>query len=381
MKGVNAMHTDNLNEFIASKEIPSSDVIIMKDHKILHRFFCGHRDEEKTKEINGNELYWLYSTSKVITCTAAMRLVERGAISIDDPVSKYIPEYAEMKYIDSDKNIRHCEKTMLVRDLFAMRGGLTYNLASPSIKEALSNLEGDADTLTIIRAIAKEPLLFEPGTDFNYSLCHDVLGAVIEVASGMKFSEFLKKEIFEPLGMKDTGFYPNEEQKKRFTDQYRWENNSYVKVPATCAYSIRYAYESGGAGLFSSVNDYILFADALACHGTAYNGYQLLKPETIELMRSNQNDYATIQAKTTSNKGYSYAFGVRTLISKTDARTDAPIEWEFGWDGAAGAYVSIDPKYHVSAFYAQQVLGHTWVYQEVHPVIRDTKYYIAEICK
>lgn len=375
------MHTDNLNEFIASKGIPSSDIIIMKDHKVLHRFKCGHTDAEKTKEIKGNELYWLYSTSKVITCTAAMRLVERGVISIDDPVSKYIPEYAEMKYINKDGEIVPCKKTMLVRDLFAMRGGLTYNLSSPSIKEALANLKGDADTLTIVKAIAKEPLLFEPGTSYNYSLCHDVLGAVIEVASGMKFGEFLKKEIFEPLGMKDTGFYPTEEQKKRFTDQYRWENNAYVKVPATCAYSIRYAYESGGAGLFSSVDDYIVFADALACRGTAFNGYQLLKPETIELMRSNQSDYALVQSKISNSRGYSYAFGVRTLMNKTDAKTDAPIEYEFGWDGAAGAYVAIDAKHHVSLFYAQQVLGHGWVYQDVHPVIRDTMYYIAGICK
>ncbi len=375
------MHTDNLNEFILSKGIPSSDVIIMKDHKVIHRFMCGHADAEKTREMKGDELYWLYSTSKVITCTAAMRLVERGVISIDDPVSKYIPEYAHMNYKDKDGNIRPCANVMKIRDLFSMRGGLTYDLSSPSIKKALSELKGDADTLTIVKAIANEPLLFEPGTKYNYSLCHDVLGAVIEVASKMKFGEYLKKEIFEPIGMNNTGFYPTEEQKKKFADQYRWENDSYVHIPTTCSYSIRYAYESGGAGIFSCVNDYALFADALACQGVAHNGYRLLKPETIELMRSNQNDYAEIQAASQNCKGYSYGFGVRTLVNKPDTSSDAPIIWEFGWDGAAGAYVSIDPKYHVSAFYAQQVLCHGWVYQEVHPVIRDSKYYISGICK
>ncbi len=369
------MHTENLAEFIKSKNIPSSDVIIYHNHKEIYRYFCGHKDSAKTTPIDGSELYYLYSASKVITCTAAMRLVERGIIGIDDPVSKYIPEYGTLTYIKDGKTVP-CKEVMTIRHLFAMRGGLTYNLNAPAIREVKERTNNKAGTVELARAFAKDPLLFEPGTSYNYSLCHDVLGAIIEIASGKTFGQYLKDNIFEPLGMENTGFFPTEDQLKRFAAQYRLEGNEYKEIPVACAYRLSDNYESGGAGLFSCTNDYVKFSDALANHGTAANGYQVLRPETVELMRANQ-----LEGYLGGNKpGYGYAFGVRTMMNTKMAGSDAPCDSEFGWDGAAGTYVAIDPKHRITVVYTQHVLGHGWVYTDVHPVLRDSAYYIAGIC-
>lgn len=262
------MHTNDIAKFLRSKNIPSSDVIIYKDHKEIYRFFCGYKDSARSVPIKGDELYYLFSASKVITCTAALRLVERGIVGLDDPVSKYIPEYAHLTY-KSPEGVKPCEKVMTVRHLFAMRGGLNYNLRSEPILRLLDKTDGKADTVSLVKSFIEAPLEYEPGEGFMYSLCHDVLGAIVEIASGKKFGEYLKDEIFDPLGMNDTGFFPTEEQKKRFAAQYRYVDGKYVEIPCITQYRLSENYESGGAGLFSCVNDYIKFADALASNGEA----------------------------------------------------------------------------------------------------------------
>ena len=131
------MYTDDLAKFIEEKNMPSADIIIYHNHKEIYRHTFGTKDAAKTTPLKGDELYFLYSASKPITCVAAMRLVERGIISIEDPVSKYIPEYKDLTYKCGDE-IRPCTKEMTVRHLFAMRGGLSYNLSMPSTVELLS---------------------------------------------------------------------------------------------------------------------------------------------------------------------------------------------------------------------------------------------------
>ena len=368
------MVTENLAKFIEKQGIPSSDVIIYHNHKEIFRYHCGFKDADRSIPLKGSELYFLYSATKVITCTAAMRLVEKGIISIDDPVGKYLPAYNNLFY-KSGNEIRKCQNTMKIRHLFAMRGGLSYDFGTPPIRKVFEN-NPDAGTIEVVNAFAETPLLFEPGTNYNYSLCHDVLGAVIEVASGMKFGDFLKKEIFDPLGMADTTFDFENADKSRFATLYNLSQDKYFPAPLRCAYILGKNYQSGGAGLISTVNDYVLFSDALACNGTAYNGYRVLRPETVDLMRSNQNE---TKYPGGNKPGYGYGFGVRTMLNPAAAQSDAPTDFEFGWDGAAGTYVGIDPYHHLTCVYAQHVLGHGWVYTDVHPVIRDTMYKIAGI--
>ena len=370
------MYTEDLAKFLDSQNMPSGDVIIYHNHKEIFRHKCGTKDAEKNTPLKGDELYFLYSASKPITCVAAMRLVERGIISIEDPVYKYIPEYKDLIY-KCGNEIKPCKNVMTVRHLFAMRGGLTYDLNMPSFRELVAK-EPNADTVSVVKSFAKTPLAFEPGTRYQYSLCHDVLGAIVEIASGMKFSEYLNKEIFEPLGMTRTTFYVTDDMLPKFATQYRLENGSYNEVPLKCAYKLTPCYESGGAGLVSCVDDYIKFADAMANNGTAANGYQLLRPETVALMRVNQNE-VDINLPGPVRPGLGYGFGMRVMLDKRLANSNAPTEFEFGWDGAAGTYVTMDAHHHITAVYAQHVLGHGWVYTDVHPVIRDTMYKIAGI--
>ena len=368
------MYTDNLDSFIKSKKMPSADILIYKDHKEIYRGTFGTKDAEGKIPLRGDELYFLYSATKPITCVGAMRLVERGVISIDDPVYKYIPEYKDLTYLDKGE-VKKCTKVMTIRHLFAMRGGLTYNLNMPSFKELVAR-EPDAGTVDVVKSFAATPLSFEPGTRYQYSLCHDVLGAVIEVASGMKFGEYMKKEVFEPLGMTKTTFHVTDDMLPQFATQYRLENGEYTPVPLTCVYKLTKNYESGGAGLVSCVDDYIKFADAMANNGKAANGYQLLRPETVDLMRVNQNE-VNLLLPGPVRPGLGYGFGMRMMIDKRLANSNAPCEFEFGWDGAAGTYVTMDAHHHICAVYFQHVLGHGWVYTDVHPVIRDTAYRLA----
>ena len=370
------MYTENLAKFIESKNIPSTDVIIYHNSKEIYRHISGTKDSEGKIPLKGDELYFLYSCTKPITCVAAMRLVERGIISIEDPVCKYIPEFAELTYRDGE-DIKKCKNIMTIRHLFAMRGGLTYDLEMPPLKELLAR-EPDADTLTVVKSFAKSPLSFEPGTKYQYSLCHDVLGAVIEVATGMKLGEYMKKEIFDPLGMTRTTFEVTDEMLPQFAAQYTYTENGYEKVPLTCVYRLTKNYESGGAGLVSCTDDYIKFADAMANNGTAANGYQLLRPETVDLMRANQNELDLILPGPL-DPGLGYSFGMRIMLDKNRANSNAPCEFEFGWSGAAGAFVSMDAHHKICVVYMQHVLNQTWVYTDVHSVIRDTMYKIAGI--
>lgn len=367
------MHTDNLEEFIKSKGYPSSDIAIYLNHKEIYRYTCGTKDSEKKLPLKGDELYFLYSCTKPITCTAAMQLIERGIIGIDDPVSRYIPEYAHLTYFDSGE-VKECKEVMTVGHLLSMRAGFSY---STPVAWQLKSTHPEYGTLEAVKTFVTHPLDFEPGTRFQYSFCHDVLAAVVEVASGMKFGEFLKKNIFEPLEMEHTGFNVTEDMLPSFAEQYKYENGMLHPVEKSCIYKLTDNYESGGAGLYSCTNDYIKFADALSCRGTAYNGYKLLKPETVELMRSNQSIFYYPPVRS----GYGYGFGVRTMLDPKAAQSDAPTTCQFGWDGAAASLIVMDSKNKLSCVYMHHVMGHSSVYEEAHPVIRDTAYYIAGLAK
>lgn len=372
------MNFEKLTAYIDSLKnegIPGSDLVVYKDHECIYRHFTGLRDREKNIPMDGNELYWIYSATKVHTCTAALQLVEQGLIGLDDPVGKYLPAYNTLSVIENGR-VRANWKTMTVRHLFAMQGGLNYDIESPSIMKAKFYSGNKADTLTLVNAMAEEPLSFDPGTHYQYSLCHDVLAAIVEVVSGMKFSEYLKKNIWDKLGMKDIGFTLTEDMKARFATQYEYDEATHTSRLSERGDNNRYQltpnYESGGAGIICSVDAYILLSDALACGGVGKTGERILKMETIDLMRTNQQTGDAL-ADWTSHKrrGYGYGLGVRTMMDTTYSKGP---KGEFGWDGAACAYTMIDPENHVSCYYAQQVFGCGYGYYTIHPTIRDLIY-------
>jgi len=372
------MNQKILKGFLDSLEghgIPACDCVVYKDHKPVFRHRAGFADAAKTKPLTEGNTYLLYSATKVITCTAVMQLVEKGSIHLDDPVYKYLPEYENLK-VRKDTGIEPAKNIMTIRHLLSMQSGLNYNLAAPSIAKLLEDTNRQASTRQIIKALAEEPLDFEPGTRYQYSLSHDVLGAVIEVVSGRKLGEYMEENIFGPLGMKNTVFQLTADRKANMVDQFQYNADTMTPVPVQNknVYILSDKYESGGAGLISTVDDYILFLDAMCNEGVSADGYKLLSKETIDLMREDQlHEVSRKDFDMMGKVGYSYGLGVRTMVDKDKSGAKSPLG-EFGWDGAAGAYALIDVENHLAIFYAMHVLGCGYAYAVVHPKIRDLTY-------
>lgn len=361
-------YLDNLS----SKGIPGCDLMVYYNHEPVYRHFSGERD--KGVAMRGDETYWLYSASKVITMTACMQLIERGLIRLDDPVSKYLPAYANLTVKDGDE-IRPARTVMKVEHLMAMQGGLNYDLTRPGVKACVKKYGAATTTVQIAEALAADPLDFDPGTHFRYSLCHDVAAAVVEVASGMTFGEYVQKNIFDPLGIKTLTFHPTEEQLGRLAARYTWNAKEqpieHNRLPLP--YRLAELHESGGAGLLGDVESYALLVDALANDGVGRTGAKILSRESIDILRTDRLTGACREDwdRDFNRVGYSYALGVRTLIDTAHSRS--PIG-EFGWDGAAGAWAMIDVDNHIGVFYAQHVLGCGRAYHEFHPAMRDLIY-------
>ena len=356
--------------------IPSCDMLVWKDGEEVYRHLAGFSDAEGKVPASTHDLYRLYSATKIATCTAALRLIEEGRLGLDDPVSRYLPAYADLTVRQEDGSIAPAKNTMTVRHLFTMTGGLDYNYDRGGVPRVLKEKGNSAGTVELCNAFAEAPLDFEPGTHFQYSLCHDVLGAVVEAASGMRFGDYLKQEIFDPLGMKDTCFMVSEEQLGRISEMRQCDPETWEPRPVGKGdmYRLSPNYESGGGGLTSSVHDYMLFGSALANHGTALNGYQLLKPETVEMFRTPQ--LGTVQQSDMMRlfpymAGYSYGLGVRTFI---DNRGSTAAKRHFGWDGAGGFIMLMDPDNNLGMIFAEAVLGSTPSALYVHNKVRDLVY-------
>jgi CubicO group peptidase (beta-lactamase class C family) len=253
-----------------------------------------------------------------------------------------------------------------------MSAGLDYDLQASGIKQAIA--EGKTTTRDIVKALSQTELGFEPGTRYRYSLCHDVLAGLVEVWSGQSFGEYLYENITAPLGMNDTSFRMPADL-DRMAAMYIYDDPHTVRrLPLNCAFALTEQYESGGAGLISSAEDYALFVDALACGGVGRNGTRVLAAETVELMRTNQLSDIQLEDFHLVRDGYGYGLGVRTHMCPGDSKSLSPVG-EFGWDGAAGAYVMLDPDNHLAVFYATHVRNRgNFLYDKLHPQLRDEVY-------
>lgn len=319
--------------------VPGVDIVVYQNGEQVLRFMDGYSDLEKKLPVKGNEQYHIYSCSKLITCVAALQLWEKGLFSLEDPLSKYIPEFAHMS-VKTEDGIREAAKPILIKNLFTMTAGFTYNLVP--LREYAKQTGGVCDTVGAIRQLAKQPLAYEPGESWLYSLAHDVLAALVEVLSGQDFESYVQENIFRPLGMKDTTFLLQPEDPNRLATLYVYHPDTQeTTVEDWNIFRPGTAYASGGAGCVSTVEDYIRFCEALR------EGETLLKRETVAMMSTDQLEPHQFAAynKTT---WHSYGLGVHTP-KKGGYRTD------FGWGGAAGAYVAIDMEKGISLFYAQHI--------------------------
>lgn len=355
--------------------VPGCDVIIYKDGREVYRYMTG--EMSKGKPINRDTLYHLYSCSKPITVTGAMQLVEQGKLSLEDPVCKFLPEYKDA-YVEENGEKVFVGESMTIRHLLTMSAGLDYNRETEAILEMRKNRYDTTTTREVVSLFIKDhPLSFRPGERFQYSLCHDVLGAIIEVVSGETLGEYLNKNIFMPLGMKKIGFNPNINEDKDFADKFIIDNNTKEVLPEESgigAFQISKKFESGGAGLFSTTEDYGKFAAAMSLGGISSNGVRILKSETVDLIRTPQMGSYVMnnQFSCAAGAGYSYGLGMRTMVDNSQGQKSSI--GEFGWDGAAGAYILMDPEKKVAIVYTQHILNWPARFGRMHNPIRDAAY-------
>lgn len=371
------MNKDLLTKYLDSlleEGIPSVDCMVYKNHELIYRHMKGLTDPDNGEEVSDEAQYLMFSMTKVQTMTAFMQLVEKGLISLEDDVSKYLPAYGNIEVFDENtKEVKKAVNTLKVKHLLSMQSGLDYDLERPGIKRVLGEKGLKASTREVVDAFVESPLLFEPGTHFNYSLSHDVAAAIIEVVSGMSFGEYLKKNIWEPLGMQRTFFAkPLNDDVPRLAKQYIYENETICPMEKTCKYQLSDSYESGGAGLISCTKDYACFADTLACGGIGKDGVRIIKPETIEIMKTNllcEAGITDIDNKM-GRKGYGYGCGVQVLMHPEMIGSPAP-KGLFGWDGAAGSCIIMDTVSKTSLVYTMHIRGYGPAYGVIHPALRD----------
>lgn len=355
-----------IDSLIKEKGLPYIDVCAWQAHKPVFRY--GYNREG---EVTGKEPLFLYSATKPMTVVCAMRLIQEGKLALDEPVSKYLPAYARA-YTQNEKGERVALKEpMRIWHLFTMTAGLTYNTKTPSIV-ALQKSNPLAGTVDFVNTFVDEPLSFPCGERFQYSLCHDVLGAVIERASGKRFSEYMNETLFSPLGMRDTAFHLD--TAREMTKQYMANVDGSIEEMARENSLVFGAnYDSGGAGLCGCVDDYILFADALACNGEAYNGHRILEKSSLDALTdtrvgeiSMKNSYTCVQGH-----DYGYGLGVRVRMKDTDWGLQ---KGEFGWDGAAGTYLMVDREKQISVVIGMHVRSWPHVFTGEHLRIVEALY-------
>jgi len=346
--------TAKLDSFI-EMGIPGYDCVVYHKGECVYRHQNGYSDRENKVDMNGKEIYNIYSCSKLITCTAALILYEKGMYKLDDKLSDYMNEFETM-YVKTENGLEKAKNSITIKDLFCMTAGFSYNLNTPMIQKCKEETNGRCQTRELMKYLAKEPLHFHPGESWKYSLCHDVLAALVEVLSGKCFGEFVKENIFIPLKMNDSTFLLDDSELEKLCSQYSGQD---INLRAKSNdFKFGTEYESGGAGCISTVEDYIKFLEGLRTG-------KLLQSETIKLMSTNQLTEKQLEAYIL--KDYGYGLGVR-------CRKDDDSITDFGWGGAAGAFLIIDLENEYTAFYVQHVLSSPIqpIRYELLPIIKES---------
>ncbi|SFD65610.1 CubicO group peptidase, beta-lactamase class C family [Paenibacillus catalpae] len=347
-----------LRKGIDNNEVSGANFMVIKDGKEIFYHEDGMADREAGRPITRDSVFRLYSMTKPVTATAVMILVERGEIDLFDPVSRYLPGFKNQK-AEVDGELVPVEREVNIHDLLDMTCGLVYggtNAAGQAtealFREVDERLLGETPlgTVEIMNRLGGAPLAFQPGASWTYGTSADVLGAVVEVVSGMRYGEFLQQELFGPLGMKDTAFWLPEDKRGRLVKTYADNGEGGLTLYTGNHLGIIHqmdrdpAFESGGAGLVSTIDDAAKFTTMLMNNGTL-NGVQILRPATVRYLTTTtlnaeqQKGFDTWHQLT----GHSYGNLMRIM---TDTRTAGILAspGEYGWDGWLGAYFGNCPQ-------------------------------------
>ncbi len=359
-----------LDEAVEKKEIAGANLLVEKGGGVLCCLQSGYADLENKKEVKQDSIFRLYSMTKPVTATAAMKLVEQGKLDLGETVSSFLPEFRGQAVVMEDGKRVPAQREVVVKDLLNMTAGLMYPGYEGPAGRAVDHLFEELEqrlltdhpmtTEEVAKRLGQCPLAFQPGSAWLYSSCADVLGAVIGKAAGMSFGAYLQQALLAPLGMEDTGFYVPEEKRSRLAVTYETAGDGLEPYRGNHlgiinAMNRKPAFESGGAGLVSTVTDYMKFAHMLL-QGGVYGNERILEEKTVNFLTNGgllPNQQKDFERNIPHFSGCTYGNLMRVMREEGKAYHMGGLG-EYGWDGWLGCFFSNDPENRLSIVFMTQ---------------------------
>ncbi|MER6348050.1 serine hydrolase domain-containing protein [Streptomyces sp. NPDC001595] len=371
--------------------LPGFLVAVARGGRVAHLTTYGHRDVAAGLPVRPDTLWRIYSMTKPVTAVAALLLVEEGRLSLDDPVARHLPEFADARvYVEGSgesTRTRPAAGPIRIRHLMTHTAGLTFAFYHSHPVDALyrdarldSSVAPGTDLAGTVEVYARMPLQFEPGTQWNYSVASNVLGRIIEVVSGKPLDVFFAERIFQPLGMPDAGFQVDDEQATRLAELYgEKEDGSGIEPIAGLPLRGRPRFLSGSGGMVASAYDVHRFMEMLRRRGEL-DGVRLLAPETVDLMTSNHlpggADLRAFGSRPAhdepGNDGVGFGLGVSVVIDPSRTRAPSGLG-TFGWSGVATTTFWVDPSRDLTVQFMTQLRprrSHT-LYPELKRLVHE----------
>ena len=357
-----------LKAMIADGRAAGTSALIWRDGKQVYFGAAGTADREAKRPMRRDTIAQIYSMTKPVTGVALMQLWEQGKFRLDDPLARYLPEYANMRvYASKDAGGQPrfvaAERPITVRDILRHTAGFAYGAGPTPAHDAYvaaDPLALDIDLAETSRRLAGVPLLFQPGTQWEYSIAVDVQAALVEKLSGQPFAAYVRTHIFEPLKMTDTAWRQPDAKLPRFAAMNVKTDGKLVQQAAAAAQTLNFrdnALTPGGFGLASTLDDYQRFARMLLNEGTL-DGARILSPSTVRLMATDQLDPAISERAWLPGKGavgFGFDFAVRKSPPQTRDENRGAVG-EFFWDGAASTLFWVDPANKLTAVFFVQTM-------------------------
>ncbi|HVG15032.1 MAG TPA: serine hydrolase domain-containing protein [Chitinophagaceae bacterium] len=382
-KAVKARIDATLKSFVDSGKVAGVSALIFEKNKEVYFNAFGYADREAKAPMNRNTIVRIYSMTKPVTGVALMTLYEKGAFQLDDPLSKYAPEFADMKVykgVDTSGNLilEPVRRSITIRDITRHTAGFATSTDLPGLSELVRKTDpiNPNNTLSeMAKKLGSLPLLFHPGDQWAYGPSVDVQAFLVERLSGKPFDQYLKENIFAPLGMAHTRYVVPESDRKRFAAMYRRsDDGKLTRLPdeENTFNTKNWPLKPGGFGLTSTLDDYMKFARMLMNKGTLGKA-TILKPETVKLMATNHLSDSITQRMWLPSKGqvgFGIDFAVR-LRPPASKEENHGVVGEFFWDGAASTLFWVDPVNELTAVLFVQVMP---FYGQLHKRFRDAVY-------
>lgn len=378
--GLSSERLERINKvvqgYVDEKKAAGFVTMVARRGKVAHFGSFGLMDIDSGRAMRPDAIFRIFSMSKPITSVAVMILYEEGHFQLDDPVSKFIPEFKEMKVFvkktEAGIETTDAKHQITIRNLLTHTSGLAYGLGKDTEVDMMYQqekmLKWDEMLEEKVARLVKLPLADEPGSRWRYSISTDVLGYLVEVISGKRFDVFLEERIFGPLGMKDTGFYVPEEKKNRLAAFYKADETGTLG-PVNEKFWGRFSKLpeclSGGGGMVSTASDYMRFCQMML-NGGELDGVRVLGRKTVELITMNHLDFKLLSSGPGDASGFGLGFGVLMDVAKSGSIGSAGT---YSWGGAASTGFWIDPREELIGILMTQVLPYTNNFTEEFKVL------------